>query len=187
MREGSLKLFSPITFSKNKPKMVLFESHSSCQLCSTFVLMEDPVGWNDFSLPACGEWYDNEDGTSRQDELRNCVPGEVIHLLREPENEHDHMAVALVTVRGIRVGYLRRDRAVWIGSKIDRGYDVRAIVERVKGSHLPDASLGLVVRINMEGDEPELPDHGIGHRVRIPLRDQSRVKFRSMVSDMVSP
>lgn len=137
-------------------------------------------------MPACGEWFDNEDGTSRQAELRNCVPGEVIHFVREPDNEHDHMAVALVTIRGIRVGYLRRDRAVWIGSKIDRGYDVRAIVERVKGSHLPDATLGLVVRVNMEGDEPELPDHGIHDGVRILKREQTAAKFNSMVSDMVS-
>lgn len=144
------------------------------------------MGWNDFSLPACGEWFDNEDGTSRQDELRNCAPGEVIRLVREPDNPHDRMAVALVSARGIRVGYLRRDRAVWIGSKIDRGYDVRAIVERVKGSHLPDATLGLVVRINMEGDDPELPDYGIGDRVRIRAGEQMGAKFKSMVSGMVS-
>ncbi|MGK6354709.1 HIRAN domain-containing protein [Sphingomonas sp. DT-207] len=90
------------------------------------------MGWNDFSLPACGEWYVNEDGTSRQAELALCEPGDWLQLVREPENPHDPMAVAIVTTRGVCIGYLRRDRAVWIGSKIDRGYDVRAIVERVK-------------------------------------------------------
>jgi len=34
---------------------------------------------------------------------------------------------------------------------------VHAIVERVKGIHLEGATLGLVIRINMEGEEPELP------------------------------
>lgn len=116
------------------------------------------VGWNDFSLPACGECFDNEDGTSRQAELAECRPGEQVELVREPDNPHDPRAVAIFSRRGVRVGYLRRDRAVWIGSKIDRSYDVRAIVERVKGSHLPGATLGLVLRVNMEGDEPELPD-----------------------------
>ncbi|HVJ03825.1 MAG TPA: HIRAN domain-containing protein [Sphingomonas sp.] len=115
------------------------------------------MGWNDFSLPACGEWFENEDGTSRQEELARCAPGDWLQLVREPENPHDPMAVAIVTTRGVRVGYLRRDRAVWIGSKIDRGYDVRAIVERVKGVHLPGATLGLVMRLNMDGEEPELP------------------------------
>lgn len=121
------------------------------------------MGWNDFSLPACGEWYDNEDGTSRQDELRRCEPGEIVDLVREPENPHDPLAVAIISIRGIRVGYLRRDRAQWIGSKIDRGYDVRAIVERVKGAHLEGATLGLIIRLSItppgeEGDPPWLPD-----------------------------
>jgi hypothetical protein len=115
------------------------------------------MGWNDFSLPACGEWFDNEDGSSRQDELAQCRPGESVQLVREPENPHDQMAVAVVSTRGVRVGYLKRDRAVWIGSKLDRGYDVRAIVERVKGVTLPGSALGLVMRVNMEGEDPELP------------------------------
>ncbi len=115
------------------------------------------MGWNDFSLAAVGEKYENEDGTSRQEELARCAPGDWLMLVREPDNPHDHMAVAIVTDRGVKVGYLGRERAQWIGSKIDRGYDVRAIVERVKGRQLPGAALGLVMRINMDGEEPELP------------------------------
>jgi hypothetical protein len=115
------------------------------------------VGWNDFSLPACGERFANEDGTSRQEELRRCAPGDWLQLVREPDNPHDPLAVGIITTRGVRVGYLSRERAGWIGSKIDRGYDVRAIVQRVKGSHLSGAALGLVMRLNMEGEEPALP------------------------------
>ncbi|WP_366510234.1 HIRAN domain-containing protein [uncultured Sphingomonas sp.] len=79
------------------------------------------------------------------------------HLVREPNNPHDGAAVAIFSARQIRVGYLRRERAVWIGSKIDRGYEVRAIVERIRGADLPGSSLGILLRINMEGDQPELP------------------------------
>lgn len=117
---------------------------------------ERNVGICDFRLPACGEWYDNEDGTSRQAELAKCVPGDPLDLKREPDNPHDPRAVAVFTLNGIRVGYLRRDRAVWIGSKIDRGYKVQAIVERIKGAHLPNATLGLVMRLNMDGERPTL-------------------------------
>lgn len=121
------------------------------------------MGWNDFSLAVVGCWYENEDGTSRQDELRQCEPGEIVDLVREPENPHDHMAVAVISARGVRVGYLRSDRAQWIGSKIDRGYDVRAIAERVKGLDLDGATLGLVIRLSIaapgeEGEPPDLPD-----------------------------
>ncbi|GEM_PF-1190775 len=118
------------------------------------------VGWNDFSLPAVGERFDNDDGTSRQDELARCQPGEMIHLVREPHNRHDPGAVALITERGVCVGYLGRERAQWIGSKIDRGYDARAIIERIKGRGLAGSPLGLVIRLNLDphmADEPELP------------------------------
>lgn len=122
------------------------------------------MGWNDFSLAAVGTWYENDDGTSRQEELARCRPGEWIGLVREPDNPHDHMAVAIVSERGVKVGYLGRGKATWIGSKIDRGYDVRAIVERVKGAHLPGSSLGLIVRVSMDpdhADEPELTTRAI--------------------------
>ncbi|SEJ02690.1 HIRAN domain-containing protein [Sphingomonas sp. OV641] len=129
------------------------------------------MGICDFRLPACGEWYNNEDGSSRQEELARCVPGEPIKLVREPDNPHDPAAVAVRSARGIKIGYLRRDRARWIGSKIDRGYDVRGIVERIKGASLPNSTLGLVMRLNMDGEDPALgpikPDIGdylLSHR-----------------------
>ncbi len=114
------------------------------------------MGWNDFSLAAVGCGYDNDDGSSRQLELAECRPGDRIELVRQPDNPHDPLAVAIFTASGTCVGYLGRDRACWIAPKIDRGYPVNAIVERVKGAHLRDAVLGLVVRLNMEGEEPEL-------------------------------
>lgn len=112
------------------------------------------MGWNDFSLPIVGEGFENTDGSSRQLELERCVPGEPVRLVRQPDNRHDHMAVAVFSCRGVQVGYLARERAAWIGSKIDRGYDVRAIVQRVRGG---PGRLGLVIRLNLEGDDPELP------------------------------
>nr|WP_240511246.1 HIRAN domain-containing protein [Novosphingobium panipatense] len=135
----------------------------------------------DFSLPAIGERHENEDGSSRQEELARCIPGEPVRLVREPENPHDRMAVAVLSCRGVKVGYLKRDRAVWIGSKIDRGYDVRAIVERVKGATLEGAVLGLVMRVNMEGEDPELPEPP----VRIPNGRNLIAKNNSMVSNVV--
>lgn len=41
---------------------------------------------------------------------------------------------------------------VWIGGQM-----LGAIVERVKGAALPGSPLGLVMRLNMDGEEPELP------------------------------
>ncbi len=118
------------------------------------------MGWNDFRLAARGERYPNSDGGSRQDELALCRPGERLSLRREPSNPYDPSAVAIFSSRGVQVGYLSADHAGWIGSKIDRGYDVRAVVERVKGAHLEGATLGLVLLLNMEGDDPTLDGEG---------------------------
>lgn len=67
-----------------------------------------------------------------------------------------------MSARGVKVGYLWPDRAVWIGCKIDRGYDVRAIVERVRGEDWLGERLGIVVRINLEGGDPDLDEHWRG-------------------------
>ena len=115
------------------------------------------MGWNDFSLSAVGCWYDNDDGSSRQLELACCYPGDLIELVRQPDNPHDSLAVAIMTGSNTCVGFLSRDRAAWIAPKIDRGYVINAIVERVKGVGLEGATFGLVVRINMDGEMPELP------------------------------
>ena len=122
------------------------------------------MGWNDFSLAAVGCWYDNDDGSSRQLELAECLPGDRIELVRQPDNPHDHLAVAIFTASGTCVGYLSRDRAAWMASKIDRGMPINAIVERVKGIHLEGATLGLVLRVNMDGEEPELPGAAVTAR-----------------------
>lgn len=145
------------------------------------------MGWNDFSLPARGERFDNEDGTSRQEELARCRPGEPVRLVREPDNPHDPAAVAIVSSRGVQLGYVPADRAVWIGSKIDRGYDVRAIVERVKGAHLPGAMLGLVIRVSMDPETADEPEIAAAPRARgsNPSMAQMRAQLKSMVSGMV--
>ena len=115
------------------------------------------MGWNDFSLPATGEVHSNGDGTCRQCELARCRPGDQLRLVREPKNIHDRNAIAIVTEHGVRVGYLgRRYSMVW-ASKLDRGAEPKVIVERIKGSTLSGAMLGLVIRVNTEGEEPELP------------------------------
>jgi hypothetical protein len=114
------------------------------------------MGMNDFRLAVVGGYYDNPDGSSRQAELAICQPGEPARMVREHDNEHDPRAVAVFSARGVQVGYLPRDRAAWLCGKFDRGYDIRAIVDRIKGEADPHAPLNMVLRVNMEGDDPDL-------------------------------
>src|SRR3546814_12775632 len=94
---------------------------------------DSELGWNDFRLPGCGECFDNEDGSSRQDELRRCRTGEEAHLVSEPDNPHDPLAVAIVRATGVRAGYLRRPSAQWVAQKVvaRRAFQT-AIVDRGK-------------------------------------------------------
>jgi hypothetical protein len=104
---------------------------------------------NDFLLLVVGERFDNEDGSSRQDEIRRCKVGEAVHLWREPTNRHDPSAVAVVSDRGIRLGYLGADRCGWVGSKIDRGYSVDAVVDRLKGAVRGSLPVAMVIRVTL--------------------------------------
>ena len=110
----------------------------------------------DFSLPVVGERYDNEDGTSRQQEIRKLQPGDPVELVREKANPFDPSAVAVISERGVRVGYIGADRSAWIGSKIDKAMPIIAVVEAVKGSRRGTLPCKLIIRINLYGDVPKV-------------------------------
>jgi hypothetical protein len=112
------------------------------------------MGINDFRLRLVGTQFDNEDGSSRQEELSSCSVGELVTLEREPHNPHDPSAVAVYSSRHVQIGYIGADYASWIGSKIDRGYDVRAIIGKVTGGRRTGLPLGAILTLNMEGEEP---------------------------------
>lgn len=113
-----------------------------------------------FLLPVVGERYSNSDGSSRQDEIRRCRPGEAIWLEREPENRFDPSAVAVLSDRMIQIGYIGADRCGWIGSKISKGMNVEAIVERVDGDIEAWIPCRLVIRVALMGFRPAEP---LGH------------------------
>lgn len=114
------------------------------------------MGSADFSLRLVGAQHPNEDGSSRQEELGRCREGERTDLVREPHNPHDPSAVAVLSARGVKIGYLGANYCGWVGSKIDRGYDVRAIIGRI-GRFGQAGFRGAVITINMDGEDPEIP------------------------------
>lgn len=105
----------------------------------------------EFQLRVVGTHFDNDDGSSRMEEIDACAIGDEVHLVRERQNRFDPSAVAVVTERWVRIGYIGADRCGWIGSKIDRGYTIRATINR-----LPYHDGGSVVlAISMARDGPE--------------------------------
>lgn len=84
-------------------------------------------------LNVVGGLYENEDGTSRQDETAKLRKGDPVELRREPDNPHDPAAVAVFSERGVQIGYLGEQRASWLGSKLDRGMIREARIDRLVG------------------------------------------------------
>lgn len=102
------------------------------------------------------EGHDNPDGSSRQGELCRCIAGEPVSLVREPGNPHDRHAVRVDTVRGVTIGYLKRDDR-WISELIDEGVPVRGIVNGITGGTTRKPSRGCVLRLRIGGKNPDLP------------------------------
>ncbi len=115
------------------------------------------MGTNDWSLNVVGESYRNPDGSSRQTEIARCRAGEAVILTREPDNRHDTNAVAVHSARGVQIGYVAAEHARWIGGKIDDGHRVLALIERIHGGTKGKPSRGVLIRLNLEGEQPAKP------------------------------
>jgi len=102
------------------------------------------------TLSVVGGIHPNADGGNRLFEIALCVPGEEVRLVPEPRNKHDPSAVAVVSSRGMQIGYLSADRCGWIGAKIQLGEDLRAVFQAA-------VTGGAVVRISFSGEMPVLP------------------------------
>lgn len=104
----------------------------------------------ELSLAVVGAIHPNADGSNRLFEIALMAPGDPVHLRPEPTNKADPSAVAVLSARGIQIGYLSAERCGWIGGKIKQGADVVAIFQaKTRG--------GAVIRANLDGDPPTLP------------------------------
>ncbi|ASY45009.1 hypothetical protein CJD35_11565 [Sphingobium xenophagum] len=78
-----------------------------------------------------------------------CLPGEPVHLVPEPHNPSDPRAIAVYSARNIQIGYVRAERAQFIGSMLNRG-TLSAIFQS-------PAKWGATVRVHLDGTEAVLP------------------------------
>ncbi|PTQ10884.1 hypothetical protein CLG96_10880 [Sphingomonas oleivorans] len=104
----------------------------------------------ELSLAVVGVAFLNKDGSNRQFEVAMCSPGERVYLVPEPKNPVDPSAVAVISERGIQIGYLSAERCGWIGGKIAQGMDMRAVFQEAGRTNA-------VIRVNLGGEEPTLP------------------------------
>ena len=104
------------------------------------------------SLHVVGVSHPNrKGGGDRRFEILLCVPGEPVHLVPEPRNPVDPQAIAVLSARGVQIGYLSAERAQWIGGMLRNGTDIMAIFQ----SATPG---GAAIRVGLDGAEPRLPE-----------------------------
>lgn len=104
----------------------------------------------DLSLHVVGADHPNRSGGNRRFEILLCSPGEAVALLPEPRNPADPNAVMVVSVRGVQIGYLTADRAVWIGAMLRGGREVTAVFQQA-------TPMGAAIRVAFDGAVPVLP------------------------------
>jgi hypothetical protein len=101
------------------------------------------------SLAVVGADHPNKKGPTRRFEIAVCAPGEIVRLEREPKNPVDPHAVAVFSVRGVQLGYLRAEQAPWIGGMIVNGREVVAVFQRA-------ADFGCWIRVAFDGEYPSI-------------------------------
>lgn len=76
-------------------------------------------------LKVVGVTFVNEDGTSRQDIIKELKSNDSIILRREPTNRYDTNAVAIFTKYG-QVGYIGKDYSSILAPMMDAGTQLEA-------------------------------------------------------------
>lgn len=96
-------------------------------------------GWS-----VVGESFNNPDGSSRQDEIRRCGVGESVRLQPEPDNPHDPNAVAVYSLRSVKIGYLcRADASYFMDATYEDGVCFEASIGCIGGGTPDRPHLGV--------------------------------------------
>ena len=104
----------------------------------------------ELTLAVVGIDFPNADGSNRRSEAMMTLPGEPVELVPEPKNKHDSNAIAVISPRGVQIGYLSAERAPYIGGRMGRGEDAVAIFQGMDGG-------SAFVRVRFGGGAPTLP------------------------------
>ena len=94
-----------------------------------------------------GVTYANRDGSSRQEIIQRCQPGEQVFLIAEPDNAVDPHAVAVQREDGAQLGYLPWELAERVAGLLRQGYGYAAFVAEILEPGPTYSGYGLRLRI----------------------------------------
>jgi HIRAN domain-containing protein len=78
-------------------------------------------------------------------QAESVSPGRALTLRRDPGNEHDANAVAVLDRAGAQVGFVPREVAAWLAGELDAGEPWAAIVLRERRASPRDPRSGLTM------------------------------------------
>lgn len=81
-------------------------------------------------LRVAGVSFANKDGRKRQDIIKAMTEQSTVMLVREPQNEYDKNAIAIMTIDG-QVGYIDKNNAMVMAQMMDAGEHFEAKVLEV--------------------------------------------------------
>lgn len=64
-----------------------------------------------------------------------CRDGQLLRIARQPDNPHDKNAMAVLREDGAHIGYVPREDAAWLASKLPTGARYVASVKKVLSTH----------------------------------------------------
>jgi len=112
-----------------------------------------------YPIGIVGESFKNDDGSSRQAEIRHCSSGELVCLERDPNNKYDSNCVKVISPRGVQIGNISRDDD-WICERLDRQGFVDARILRIgEGAK---GKLGVVICVRTNEEDEWLDDERTG-------------------------
>jgi single-stranded-DNA-specific exonuclease len=87
----------------------------------------------------------------RQEIVRTLKQSQELFLMREPDNDHDSNAVAVLTNTGEQVGYLSKTMAEDLAPAMDKGNNYNVKITTITGGE--DQHLGVNIEILHEDEE----------------------------------
>lgn len=102
-----------------------------------------------------GEAQKNDNGESRQIELRRSIPGSRVTLVRDLHNRHDTNAVQVFSDRGVCIGFLGRDDAAELNYALAMGRKHSAHIQELLGGMSDYPNIGC--KIAVVWDDRPLP------------------------------
>lgn len=100
-----------------------------------------------FHLKVVGVTKNNPDGGKRQKIISKCYTGELMALVREPDNPYDEFAVAVYRLTGEQIGYLPMEQNQDIFRVLDCDERADARIAEIRGGTDEKPNLGVVLEI----------------------------------------